>query len=52
MVQILKNEKRYIVPMFVPGVGEFAAMHETNMNEHPELGRFFREDDVFFLLRE
>lgn len=36
-----KNEKRYIVPMFVPGVGEFAAMHETNMNEHPELGRFF-----------
>lgn len=37
----LEHKKRYLVPMFVPGIGEFAAMHETNMAEHPELGRLF-----------
>ena len=36
-----EHKKRYLVPMFVPGIGEFAAMHETNMAEHPELGRLF-----------
>lgn len=35
------NEKRWIVPMFVPGVGEFCNMNQQMLNEHPELGKFF-----------
>lgn len=36
-----KGEKRWTLPMFVPGVGEFTNMNEDLLNEHPELGRFF-----------
>ncbi|MDY6072557.1 MAG: FAD-dependent oxidoreductase [Eubacteriales bacterium] len=35
------NEKRWIVPMFVPGIGEFCNMNQELLNEHPELGKFF-----------
>ena len=35
------HEKRWVLPMFVPGVGEFTNMNEDLLNEHPELGRFF-----------
>ena len=35
------HEKRWQVPMFVPGVGEFTNMNADLLEEHPELGRFF-----------
>lgn len=35
------HEKRWILPMFVPGVGEFTNMNQDLIKEHPELGRFF-----------
>ncbi len=35
------HEKRWILPMFVPGIGEFTNMNEELLEEHPELGRFF-----------
>jgi len=33
--------KQYVLPMFVPGCGEFTNMNEKQLEEHPELGRFF-----------
>ena len=36
-----KHEKRWVLPRFVPGIGEFCNMNEDLLNEHPELGRFF-----------
>ncbi len=36
-----QHEKRWVVPMYVPGSAEFATMNETIMAEHPEMGRFF-----------
>lgn len=36
-----KHEKRWVLPRFVPGIGEFCNMNEEMLNEHPELGRFF-----------
>lgn len=35
------HEKRWVLPMFVPGVGEFTNMNEDEIREFPELGRFF-----------
>lgn len=35
------HKKRWQVPMFVPGVGEFTNMNADLLEEHPELGRFF-----------
>ncbi len=35
------NEKRWVLPMFVPGIGEFTNMNQDLLDEHPELGRFF-----------
>ncbi|MCR5753194.1 MAG: FAD-dependent oxidoreductase [Acetatifactor sp.] len=35
------HEKQYLVPMFVPGSGEFSNMNKDLMDEHPELGMFF-----------
>lgn len=36
-----KREKQYVLPMFVPGSAEFTNMNEKQLEEHPELGRFF-----------
>ena len=38
-----QKEKQYILPMFVPGSAEFTNMNRKQLEEHPELGRFFRE---------
>jgi hypothetical protein len=35
------REKQYILPMFVPGSAEFTNMNEKQLEEHPELARFF-----------
>lgn len=36
-----EGKKRYVLPMFVPGIGEFSNMNEKLLEEKPELGRFF-----------
>lgn len=36
-----KREKQYVLPMFVPGSAEFTNMNAKQLEEHPELGRFF-----------
>lgn len=36
-----KGEKRYVLPMFVPGAAEFTVMNQQQLNDHPELGSFF-----------
>ncbi|MCR4956675.1 MAG: FAD-dependent oxidoreductase [Lachnospiraceae bacterium] len=36
-----KREKQYVLPMFVPGSGEFSNMNKDLIDEHPELGMFF-----------
>lgn len=36
-----KREKQYILPMFVPGSGEFFNMRFSQIEEHPEVGKFF-----------
>lgn len=38
-----KRVKQYILPMFVPGSAEFTNMNEQQLEEHPELGRFFEK---------
>ena len=35
------HEKQYLLPMFVPGSGEFSNMNPDLMKQHPELGMFF-----------
>jgi NADPH-dependent glutamate synthase beta subunit-like oxidoreductase/formate hydrogenlyase subunit 6/NADH:ubiquinone oxidoreductase subunit I len=35
------HEKKYVLPIFVPGIGEFANMNEDLLKEHPEEARFF-----------
>ncbi|MDD3429769.1 MAG: FAD-dependent oxidoreductase [Oscillospiraceae bacterium] len=35
------HEKQYILPMFVPGSAEFTNMNQKQLEEHPELARFF-----------
>ena len=35
------HEKRWLVPMFVPGSAEFTVMNPNLLWEHPELGYFF-----------
>ncbi len=36
-----QHEKQWLVPMFVPGSGEFTNMNKDLIEEHPELGMFF-----------
>ncbi|MBP5304662.1 MAG: FAD-dependent oxidoreductase [Lachnospiraceae bacterium] len=36
-----QHEKQWLVPMFVPGSGEFSNMNKDLIEEHPELGMFF-----------
>ncbi len=36
-----KHERRYVLPMFVPGSAEFTVMNQAQMEEHPEIGTFF-----------
>ena len=33
--------KQYVLPMFVPGCAEFMNMNERQLEEHPEVGRYF-----------
>ena len=35
------GEKRWVLPMFVPGVGEFTNMNRDILDSRPEVGRFF-----------
>ena len=35
------HERRYMLPMFVPGSAEFTVMNQRQMQEHPEIGSFF-----------
>ncbi len=35
------HEKRYVLPMFVPGSAEFTVMNQQQIEEHPEIGTFF-----------
>ncbi len=35
------HEKQWVLPMFVPGSGEFSNMNKDLIDEHPELGMFF-----------
>ena len=35
------HEKRYILPLFVPGSAEFLNMRKSQINEHPEVAAFF-----------
>ena len=34
-------ERRYLLPMFVPGSAEFTVMNQAQMEDHPEIGTFF-----------
>lgn len=36
-----QHEKQWVLPMFVPGSGEFSNMNKELLERHPELGRFF-----------
>ena len=36
-----QHEKRYLLPMFVPGSAEFTVMNQRQLEEHPEIGTFF-----------
>ncbi len=36
-----KRIKQYVLPLFVPGSAEFTNMNEKQLEEHPELARFF-----------
>lgn len=36
-----KGERRYILPLFVPGSAEFTNMRKDQLDEHPELAMFF-----------
>lgn len=36
-----QHEKQWILPMFVPGSGEFFNMSDWLLDEHPEVGRLF-----------
>lgn len=36
-----EHEKRYVLPMFVPGSAEFTVMNQQQMEEHPEISTFF-----------
>ena len=35
------HTKQYVLPMFVPGCAEFMNMNERQLEEHPEVGRYF-----------
>ena len=35
------HEKRYVLPMYVPGCAEFTVMNEEQISEHPEIGTMF-----------
>ena len=35
------HEKRWILPVLIPGIGEFTNMNHALMAEHPEMGNFF-----------
>ena len=36
-----QHVKQYVLPMFVPGSAEFTNMNEKQLEEHPQLGKFF-----------
>ena len=36
-----QREKQWVLPMFVPGSGEFTNMNADVLREHPEMARFF-----------
>ena len=36
-----KHEKRWVLPLFVPGSAEFLSMRKSQIDEHPEVAAFF-----------
>ena len=38
-----RREKQYVLPMFVPGSAEFTNMNLKQLEEHPELAKFFEQ---------
>ena len=42
-----QHEKQWVLPMYVPGAAEFANMNEQVLKDHPEMGRFFRENEPY-----
>ena len=36
-----RREKQYVLPRFVPGSAEFTNMNQKQLEEHPELAKFF-----------
>jgi NADPH-dependent glutamate synthase beta subunit-like oxidoreductase len=38
-----KHEKQFMLPMFVPGCGEFMNMNKEQVESHPEIARMFNE---------
>ncbi len=38
-----KREKQFMLPMFVPGCGEFMNMNKEQVESHPEIARMFNE---------
>ncbi|MEG2931084.1 MAG: 4Fe-4S binding protein, partial [Ruthenibacterium sp.] len=38
-----KHIRQYVLPMFVPGSAEFTNMNKKQLEEHPELARFFEQ---------
>ena len=36
-----KHEKRWVLPLFVPGSAEFLNMRKSQIDEHPEVAAFF-----------
>ena len=40
------HEKRYILPLFVPGSAEFLNMRRSQIDEHPEVAAFFERMTV------
>lgn len=43
----LKHEKRWVLPLFVPGSAEFLNMRKSQIDEHPEVAAFFERMTMF-----
>lgn len=45
----LKHEKRWVLPLFVPGSAEFLNMRKSQIDEHPEVAAFFERMTMLLL---
>ena len=44
-----KHEKRWVLPLFVPGSAEFLNMRKSQIDEHPEVAAFFERMTMLLL---